>query len=40
MGGQVLLAWLLSPDDFGVVGLASSIVVLVNLIREAGIKAN
>src|SRR5688572_7676499 len=37
VGGQIVLAWLLSKEDFGAIALAFTIATFVNLIREAGI---
>lgn len=38
MVGQVLLAWLLSPADFGLVGLAYTVTAFAGLIQQAGLR--
>ena len=38
MGGQVVLAWLLLPEDFGVVGLAYTLAAFAGLINAAGLR--
>lgn len=38
MVGQVMLAWLLSPEDFGLVGLAYTVTAFATLIHQAGIR--
>ncbi len=35
--GQLILAWLLSPDDFGEIGLAYTVIAFVTLITNPGI---
>ncbi len=39
MLGQVMMAWFLSPADYGVVGVAYAVSSLPSLIRDAGIPA-
>lgn len=38
MAGQIVLAWLLFPKDFGLVGLAYTITSPLSLIQQAGIR--
>jgi len=38
MGGQVILAWLLTPDDFGLWGSASIVMGFSGLIQQAGLR--
>jgi PST family polysaccharide transporter len=38
MAGQVALAWLLSPADFGLVGLAYTVTAFAGLIQQAGLR--
>lgn len=36
--GQILLAWLLMPADFGLIALMFGVMMFINLIREAGLR--
>ncbi len=36
--GQIILAWLLLREDFGLIGLAYTIVTVISLIQQAGIR--
>ena len=36
--GQIVLAWLLLREDFGLIGLAYTIVTVISLIQQAGIR--
>src|SRR5437870_1122481 len=36
--GQIILAWYLAPDDFGLVGLALTVAAFAGLIQQAGLK--
>jgi PST family polysaccharide transporter len=36
LGGQVALAWYLQPDDFGVVGMAYTVVAFAGLVQQGG----
>jgi PST family polysaccharide transporter len=36
--GQIILAWYLRPQEFGIVGLAFTISVLVGLLQQAGLR--
>src|SRR5437879_8025549 len=36
--GQIVLAWLLSPEDFGLVGLAYTVTAFAGLIQQAGLR--
>ena len=38
MAGQVVLAWLLSPEEFGLVGLAYTVTAFAALIQQAGLR--
>src|SRR4051794_33982972 len=38
MGGQVILAWLLTPDDFGLWGSVTIIIGFSGLIQQAGLR--
>jgi O-antigen/teichoic acid export membrane protein len=38
-GGQLLLAWLLLPEEFGVAGMASSLAAIVTILQGGGIRA-
>lgn len=38
MGTQIVLAWLLDPDDFGVIGLAYTLTAFASLIQVAGLR--
>jgi O-antigen/teichoic acid export membrane protein len=38
MGGQVILAWLLTPNDFGLWGAASIVMGFSGLIQQAGLR--
>jgi PST family polysaccharide transporter len=38
MVGQVVLAWLLSPADWGLVGLAYTVTAFASLIQQAGLR--
>ena len=37
MLGNLVLAWLLAPDIFGVVGMAYTVTTFVDLIQQAGV---
>lgn len=37
LAGQVILAWLLRPQDFGVIGLAYTVSAFAGLIQQAGL---
>ena len=36
--GQVVLAWLLLPEDFGLIGLAYTVTAFTTLIQQAGVR--
>ena len=38
MAGQVVLAWILKPDIFGLVGLAYTVTAFAGLIQQAGLR--
>ena len=38
MGSQLLLAWLLLRDDFGLIGLAYTVTAFVSVFQQAGLK--
>src|SRR5690606_35207936 len=38
LASQLVLAWLLVPGDFGLVSLALSVAIFINLLRDAGIR--
>lgn len=38
MAGQVMLAWLLSPEDFGLIGLAYTVTAFAALLQQAGLR--
>jgi PST family polysaccharide transporter len=38
MAGQVILAWILKPDAFGLIGLAYTVTAFAGLIQQAGLR--
>src|SRR6185503_10258888 len=36
--GQIILAWYLRPQEFGIVGLAFTISALIGLLQQAGLR--
>src|SRR5262249_48975745 len=36
--GQVILAWYLRPEEFGIVGLAYTVSVFVGLLQQSGLR--
>ncbi len=38
LGAQILLAWLLMPEDFGLIGLAYTVTAFISVLQQAGLR--